>query len=299
MTGYLHPLYADSFEEFGIPRELPNCNGRIIQRQISGFSDQDAIGCYPLFACHDWSRLHDDFALLGDLVSLSLVTDPFGQFDEAYLRRHFHVVFPFKKHFVLDLNRPLKESVSRHHQYYGRKSLRTLRVEHCPDPTRFLDQWLELYARLCRKYQIDRIRAGSRSTFEKQLRVPGIVMFRAMERETIIGLHLWYIQGNVAYNHLAATADRGYQVRASYALYWTALNWLVGKADWVDLGGIPGTGDWGAEGIRVFKKGWANGLRPVYFCGRIFNHKRYQEITISKEALRTKYFPAYRQGEFG
>ena len=37
------------------------------------------------------------------------------------------------------------------------------------------------------------VRAFSRAAFEKQLGVPGLVMFRALVNEEIVGLHLWYV----------------------------------------------------------------------------------------------------------
>ena len=59
-------------------------------------------------------------------------------------------------------------------------------------------------------------------------------MFRATEAGFTIGLQLWFIQGRVAYNHLAATAERGYQVCASYALYWTAIRgWFQEWIGWI------------------------------------------------------------------
>jgi hypothetical protein len=78
------------------------------------------MGCYPLFTCQDWSQLHHDLERLGnELVALSLVTDPFGEYDLSYLERCFDMVLPFKEHFVIDLHRPVTNSVSKHHQYYA------------------------------------------------------------------------------------------------------------------------------------------------------------------------------------
>src|SRR5688500_13111911 len=88
LTGYLHPGYARSFQEFGMPRELPRCRGWILARSIPALPDLDAMGCYPIFACQDWSRLHLDVDdLQNHLVSLTVVTDPFGDYDEPYLQR--------------------------------------------------------------------------------------------------------------------------------------------------------------------------------------------------------------------
>ncbi len=78
-TGYRHPLYAASLAEHGTPRRLPASDGWILERDIPGFTGRDAMGCYPLFCCGRWDRLADDLRELGDgLVSLTLVTDPFG-----------------------------------------------------------------------------------------------------------------------------------------------------------------------------------------------------------------------------
>ena len=42
---------------------------------------RDGIGCYPLFACRKWKGLAQDLPALADrLVSLCLITDPFGDF---------------------------------------------------------------------------------------------------------------------------------------------------------------------------------------------------------------------------
>ena len=34
-----------------------------------------------------------------------------------------------------------------------------------------------------------------------------------------MGAQLWYVHGDVAYNHLQAASDPGYELGASYALY--------------------------------------------------------------------------------
>ena len=107
MKGYLHPGYAQSLAEFGTPRELPGSRGWILKREIPGFSFHDAMGCYPLFTCQDWSQLHADLEDIGnDLASLLLVTDPFGEYNTTYLNRCFKdAVIPFKDHFIVDLSR--------------------------------------------------------------------------------------------------------------------------------------------------------------------------------------------------
>ena len=59
-----------------------------LERAIPGSDLHDGMGCYPLFCCHDWKRLPDDVAELTDsLVTLTLVTDPFGDFSVGDLHR--------------------------------------------------------------------------------------------------------------------------------------------------------------------------------------------------------------------
>ena len=165
MTGYAHYQYAQSLAEFGIPRQLPQSRGWILHRRIPGFPYRDAMGCYPLFACQDWSLLHCDLEELEDgLVSLSLVTEPFGAYDEAYLQQCFRdVVIQYKKHYIVDLHRPIDEIVSRHHRYYARKALKSVSVEECPDPTLLVEEWVELYSNLMKKHKFKGIKAFSKT----------------------------------------------------------------------------------------------------------------------------------------
>jgi len=110
MMGYSHPDYAGSLVDFGIPFKLVRSQGWVLQRKIPGFPYCDAMGCYPLFTCRGWSHLHSDIEdLNGKPICLSLVTDPFGDYDEACLHRCFRdVVIPFKRHYVIDLSRPME-----------------------------------------------------------------------------------------------------------------------------------------------------------------------------------------------
>src|SRR5229473_8652620 len=98
VTGYAHPGYAASLSEFGTPRLLPRSGGWILERRIPGCQERDAMGCYPLFACQHWSQLHADLDEIGsELVSVTLVTDPFGGYQEGLLRQCFpDQVVPFK-----------------------------------------------------------------------------------------------------------------------------------------------------------------------------------------------------------
>lgn len=297
VTGYLHPSYAESLMEFGTPRELPQCGGWILERQIPGFPFYDAMGCYPLFACRDWSQLNADLESVGnELVTLSLVTDPFGGFDLAQLEQCFDVVIPFKQHFVVDLRQPINNIVSKHHRKYARKALKNICIDRCQQPEQLFDEWIALYSILIERHKIAGIRAFSKAAFTRQLSTPGLVMFRALSKGNVVGVHLWYMQGEVAYSHLSACSPFGYELRASYALQWHANKYFEDKVRWLNQG--SGVKSDGADGLSQFKRGWATGTRAAYFCGRIFDQERYENILSAKGIHAADYFPAYRKDEF-
>lgn len=299
LSGYLHPGYAESLAEFGTPFELPRCKGWILKRQIPGSSYYDGIGCYPLFTCQDWSKLHFDLkSLENELVSLSLVADPFGKYDLAYLCRCFDKAIPFKEHYIVDFSYPIDIIVSRSHRATVRRALRNIDVVYCPNPILFLDEWVDLFAHLMKKYNITGIKAFSQTAFAKQLSIPGIVMFRAVSKGITVGLDLWYVQGEVAFGHLAAFSPLGYKLRASYATKWYLMHYFSDKVRWLDLGGSPGIRNKGKDGLINFKLGWSTGTLPVYFCTKILNHEQYRNLTKACNAGNTDYFPAYRKGEF-
>ena len=256
------------------------------------------MGCYPLFCCRDWSALRADLEELAtDLVCVSLVTDPFGRFDEQTLRDCFPDKFiAFKPHLVADLRRPPREFVSKHHRYYARRALRLVEIERCPDPALHLDEWSALYDALIARHRLRGIQAFSRRAFSIQLTTPGLVMIRARRDGDTVGAHLWIVQDGVAYSHLAATSTRGYDMNVAYALYWFALEALAAEARWIDFGAGAGLSI-SDDGLTQFKRGWATGTRPTFFCGRIFDRVSYDKARAARNAGSSSYFPAYRAGE--
>ena len=301
ITGYMHPGYAESLAQFGTPRRLPRSGGWILVRQIPGSPYHDAMGTYPLFACQDWSQLYLDLEEMGDeLVSLAVVADPFGHHRASCLHECFKdVVIPFKEHFVIDLKSSVNTFVCAHHRRYARKALRDLYVERCDEPEQFVKVWGDLYTNLVKTHNITGIPAFSRTAFTKQLSVPGIVVFRAVSEERTVGMLLWYIQKEVGYYHLGAYSPVGYNLRASFALFWFAIEYFAANGlRWLNLGAGAGVRDDGMDGLSRFKHGWSTGTQTAYFCGRIFDRARYSEIVRAKGISATDYFPAYRNGEF-
>lgn len=294
--GYLNHKYAESFREFGSPRYLERSGAWIIERGIRNTGAKDAMGPYPLFCCRRWDLLADDLKEMErELVSVTVVTDPFGVYDEALLEKAFDRVVPYKDHFVAETTEAPGSYVSRSHQTNARRALRKVEVEICESPEQYLDEWMELFDDLASKHGISGVRAFSRDSFEMQLRVPGIVMFRAEHKGRTVGIDLWYVQDDVAQGHLVAFSAEGYRVSASYATKWVLLDYFTGKVRWVNFGGLPGSANSLDSGLGHFKSGWSNTTRKAYLCGRILDPDKYRRLSVDSNG--SGYFPAYRAGE--
>jgi len=141
--------------------------------------------------------------------------------------------------------------------------------------------------------------AFSDSSFAKQFAVPGIVVFRALRNSATVGMLLWFVQDDRAYYHLAAYSEQGYELGASFALFNDSIRHFTRLGlRWLSLGAGAGVDSDGTSGLKRFKEGWSNSSRIAYFCGRIFDRRKYHEIVTSRNVPDTKYFPAYRLGEF-
>jgi hypothetical protein len=300
VTGYANADYAASLAEFGSPHLLAASGGWILERSIPDTPNRDAMGCYPLFACRDWSRLRDDIENLSEeLVSVVLVTDPFGDYTVESLHHIFKdLVVPFKEHFTVDLAATQETFVHPHHRRNARKALEVISVEKC-SAADSINEWISLYANLVARHEIRGIARFSDSSFALQSKVPGAVMLRATHEGHTVGMTWWFVSGSVAYYHLGAYSDTGYELRASFALFWRAIE-LFREAGlrWLDLGAGAGLANDPRDGLSRFKKGWSTETRTAYLCGRTLDHSRYSAIVQAKGVAPTDYFPAYRKGEF-
>ncbi|MCX7817045.1 MAG: GNAT family N-acetyltransferase [Syntrophales bacterium] len=301
-AGYLSPTYACALKEFGEPFYLKNSGGWVLERKIPDCKETDAMGCYPLFLCEDWSALTLDFKEINrEWVTLSIVADPFGNYTLEDLKTCFpDLVIPFKKHYIIDLQKPLKKYISEHHLRNTRKALNHVNVEVCPNAQNFLNEWLNLYSVLIKRHQISGISAFSDDSFAQQLKVPGLIAFRAFDESETVGMLLWYVNDNRAYYHLGAYSEKGYTLRASFALFWYSINYFRDLGlKWLDLGGGAGLREKPSDGLIRFKQGWSTGTRVAYFCGRIIDRRKYENILQEKKIPSTTFFPAYRVTEFG
>jgi len=299
--GYLHPSYAQSLSELGEPIELPICKGWILKRQIPKVSHFDGMGPYPIFACENWSGLEKDLDLIGgQLVSLSLVTDPLGQYSQKDLLRYFKdIARPYKEHFIVDLRQQPQAFVTRHHQRNAHQALQKVNVDIFENPIQLVDEWCSLYDHLIERHNIKGITRFSRTSFAKQLSVPGMMAFRASVENKTVGMLLWAIQNNIGYYHLGAYSPEGYKLKASFALFWKIFDHFKNSGlDWLSLGAGAGIKGDEEDGLTRFKRGWATGTRTAFFCGRIFDVKKYNESILAYKTINTNYFPAYRAGEF-
>jgi hypothetical protein len=155
-----------------------------------------------------------------------------------------------------------------------------------------------LYRGLIERHRIRGIPAFSPTALARQLAVPGMTVWRARREGETVGATLWLQRGDVAYYHLGAYAEAGYRSRASFALFWSAIESFAAMGvRRLDLGGGAGAGATSDEdGLARFKRGWATARRPVYLCGRVLDPQTYRRLTESLPP--TGYFPAYRHGEF-
>ncbi len=280
---------------------MPHCGGWILERPIPGSAYRDALGSYPLFSCQNWSGLHRDLEEIGeDLVSLAVVTDPFGTYDWNDLRPCFpDRLIPFKEHYVMNLRLPLNEIVGKRHRKNARRALRSLEVKAAEAPGQFLDHWTRLYDELIQRHQIRGIPAFSRASFARQLAIPETVVLYALHSQEVIGAQIYFVQGPVAHCHLGAVTPAGYEMGAFYALDFFSIEYFSDKVQWLNLGGGSGLSADGTDGLSLYKKGWSSETRTSYFCGRIINRERYADLLNEKGEAPTDYFPAYRKGEFG
>lgn len=296
MFGYASEEYARSLAEFGQPLALPRSGSWLLARALPEGEGRDAGGCYPLFCCSNWRELDSDLSNLpADIVAVSLVADPSADTTPGQLKESFpDVCYHYKDHYFADLTQPLEAFVASHHQRNARQAAKVLRVERLEEPARHLATWNELYCRLIERHEIRGQAAFSPAAFEKQMQVPGLRAYAAVAQEQVVGMVLWMVSGPTAYYHLAAYSDAGYDLKASFALFWHCLNEFAAEGiQQAALGGGAGTFA-ASAGLSRFKQGWSNEVRPAYFCGRILDRARYAELVVPFHNQTSTYFPAYR-----
>lgn len=204
-SGYLHPGYAASFSEWGTPWALPRAGGWAPIRQVPGSVEADAMGCYPLLTCTDWSGLAADLEDgVGRAVAFSAVVDPLAVVAEEHLRAAFpHVLRRFKDHFVVELACRVPVG-SAEHRRKARRARARVDLDLREDARPLLNEWTSLYALLIQRHGIRGMRAFSHASFAAQLGVPGMRAVRAEASGKTVGITLWAEHGDNVYYHLGA-----------------------------------------------------------------------------------------------
>ena len=298
--GYGSETYAQSLAEFGVPQHLVGSGGWILKRPIRRSRFCDAMGIYPFLVCRKWDELRNDIENVEEtLISICIVTDPLGEYSVEDLRECFpDRMTPFKRHVVIDLRKDWESGVCRHHKRNIRKAKNLLTVQRVSSPSQHLDVWAALYSNLVKRHNISGIARFSKKSFETQLRVPGIEAFVARNNHEPVGMILWMVHGDIAYYHLGAYSDAGYENSASFALFANALEEFSDRGICLaNLGAGAGLVTNASDGLTQFKRGWAKSTRTAYFCGRVCDRDLYDELVARKENIESEYFPAYRTGD--
>ena len=299
LSGYGHPAYALAAAGKGVALQLPRSRGSVIVRDIGMSGRRDAIGPYPIFSCDDWAGLHKDLSdLSSDLVTVGMVTDPFGAWSNEVLQRCFpDVLVRFKEHFVVQLSADPLSHVHAHHRRNIALGRRNVEVAVVDDVPAFTEEWQALYGHLVQRHRIRGPANFSPGSLAAQLLVPGMVALRARRDGETVGASLWYEQGDIAYYHLAAYVPLAYKLRASYALFATAFERFAERGlAWASLGAGAGTAGDPDDGLSRFKRGWSTDTRTAWFGGRVLQPDIYEHLT---EGSRGPWFPAYREHETG
>jgi len=259
------------------------------------------MACYPLFACKHWECLAEDLNDLGDtLVSFSCVPDPLGNHNVELLQECFpDVCASFKTHFAIDLSKPLESYVSQHHQRNIKSAHSKLRIEFVETSETVLKEWVALYDVLIDRHSITGIARFSEMSFEKLFDLKDLKIVHAISDGETVGILLWITQDSNAYYHLGAYSAKGYALNASFALFDFSIRLFQDNGLlFLNLGGGAGAGTVEDDGLARFKRGWSSETRTASFCGRILNPVRYAELSAHLGPSATRYFPAYREGEF-
>lgn len=289
---YREEAYVRSLAEWGEPIKLPRSGGWLIRRPIPDTPLFDAMGPYPLFTCRDWTGLAADLSGLTGVVSVVLVADPFG--DSGVLPGAFPEHFKsYKEHFVVELDRPGLSFVHENHRRNIRKASQSVTSEFRSPTPELLATWIDLYANLVKRHDIRGLQAFSAASFRQQFETPGLVVEAAVANGDIVGMVLWIVEGDRSYYHLGAYDDRGYALKASYALFAAAIeHFRSARTRWLNLGAGAGTYGDTTDGLTRFKKGWATETRTAHLCGRIIDRAAYESLAAGK--TDAPFFPAYR-----
>ena len=151
--------------------------------------------------------------------------------------------------------------------------------------------WNDLYATLVARHNIRGISAFSGFAFAQQLSIQGCLHFEPFMRTQRLACCCGMFKRKVRYYHWGAYDSQGYELRASFALFWFALEYFAAAGlRWLDLGAGAGVGSHGTDGLTQFKRGWATAVRPAYFLWPNFRPPKVFRNHRGKGALWNRLF---------
>ena len=284
---YATEAYAKSLAHWGEALHVPEWECSVIVRDVAQ-GGQDACGTYPLAVLPEHADLSGGLARLRahGLISVTLVLDDFHRPSLQALQRHFSVIKKFKTHYIRQIAEPF--AYAKHHRYRIGRAYR--RVQAGPvDLAANAAEWRALYATLAGKHQLTGVHDFPKSYFDVLETLPGVTAFGAWLDGRLVSVQSWVDDGVHVHGHLAASSPAGYQEGAAYAAYDASMAYFRDAA-LINLGGGAGVDDDPADGLAVFKRGFANDVAPAFICGAVLDETRYQSLSSGP----TDFFPNYR-----
>lgn len=293
--GYSSHKYCNSLAKFGTPLITPLSELCFLKRKIDS-TNFDYIGQYPFVCSRSWKDVSHDINQLRETggASVVFVTDPFS---EKYVSQYLStmtVARPFKRHFIVDLQKDWKQRLNGKKRYTIRQSLEVQTVKVLEGKRGQGPDFWQLYQELILRHNIQGIQRLSKEIISDQLDIDGAVWVEARVDSRLVGGMIWYIDGDRAYSHLHAQSAEGYRLHTNYALYYSALNHLTALGiETASLGGIAGNKDVNNDGLANFKSLWSSREKYSWLCGEILNREKYDSL-VKANGMSVDYFPGYR-----
>jgi hypothetical protein len=228
------------------------------------------------------------------------VIDPWHGAGMQTLRRAFpDLLETYKMHHVVDLAGDPLGRLSTHHRRNSKLAMNALDIEICAEPSAFAVDWLRLYGTLASRHGITGAANFSSHSLTAQLGLPGLTALRASKDGVTVGMTLWLANERHVYYHLGAYSEEGYDRRASFGMFWTAISHFGRLGlDGINLGAGAGTTGDSSDGLSRFKAGWASRTLPAWLAGRIGDAAAYGSLCDAYgEPRQGNFFPAYRRSE--
>ena len=255
----------------------------LLKRPIEGTNRCDGLGAWPYVFIGRDERLAALAKAFGDLVTLTLVTQP-GYRPSGKVGNAIR----FKDHYIYDPARA-SPSLSKRTREHLRRAERAFRFEVVEAPQQ-RQQIVPLYRELRRRRGL----GGGffdfpPSHFAMLASLPGAAFFGVKDPEGMTGMACGSAFGDFLQLLHIAVSDAGLRRDAGYLLMQGVLDFAKENGWRLGLGGLPRPGD---VGVVRFKTRWSNLNERVYLSRFVNDPGAYAELGHGHET--ESYFPAYR-----